>query len=173
MIFSFRLLDKQTVTCPHSDSCSEVLQRGNLDDHLRYHCSGTLVACQFAGAGCEYRGPSKSMNKHQNECKFRKEGKRERKTLQCARKYRVIRLVEDNLLWTLKQKLRFRIGSFNCEGTFNLMSTNSFRDLMDHPVVIFVFRARREEGDIARKHKSSRLARGMHNAEDVEPIRIL
>ena len=53
------------------------------------------------------------------------------------------------------------------------MSTNSFRDLMDHPVVIFVFRARREEGDIARKHKSSRLARGMHNAEDVEPIRIL
>ena len=78
MIFSLRLLDKQTVTCPHSDSCSEVLQRGNLDDHLRYHCSGTLVACQFAGAGCEYRGPSKSMNKHQNECKFRKEGKREK-----------------------------------------------------------------------------------------------
>ena len=74
-VFSCRLLDKQPVTCPHSDSCSEVLQRGNLDDHLRYHCSGTLVACQFAGAGCEYRGPSKSMNKHQNECKFRKEGK--------------------------------------------------------------------------------------------------
>ena len=81
-IFYCRLLDKQPVTCPHSDSCSEVLQRGNLDDHLRYHCSGTLVACQFAGAGCEYRGPSKSMNKHQNECKFRKEGKkRERKTM--------------------------------------------------------------------------------------------
>ena len=77
--FPCRLLDKQTVTCPHSDSCSEALQRGNLDDHLRYHCSGTLVACQFAGAGCEYRGPSKSMNKHQNECKFREEGKRGKK----------------------------------------------------------------------------------------------
>ena len=87
MIFSLRLLDKQTVTCPHSDSCSEVLQRGNLDDHLRYHCSGTLVACQFAGAGCEYRGPSKSMNKHQNECKFRKEGKKRERERQCARKY--------------------------------------------------------------------------------------
>ena len=85
--FAFRLLDKQMVTCPHSDSCSEVLQRGNLDDHLRYHCSGTLVACQFAGAGCEYRGPSKSMNKHQNECKFRKEGKKQSENeRQCARR---------------------------------------------------------------------------------------
>ncbi len=73
-IFS-RLLDKLCVTCPHSDSCDEVLPRGNLDDHLRYHCSGTLVACQFAGAGCEYRGPSKSMGKHQTECKFKKEGR--------------------------------------------------------------------------------------------------
>jgi hypothetical protein len=74
--FLSRLLDKLLVTCPNSDSCDDFLQRGNLDDHLRYHCSGTLVACQFAGAGCEYRGPSKSMNKHQNECKFKKEGKK-------------------------------------------------------------------------------------------------
>ena len=76
MVFSFfRLLDKLPVTCPHADSCEEQLQRGNLDDHLRYRCSGTLVACQFAASGCDYRGPSKSMAKHQTECRFKKEGK--------------------------------------------------------------------------------------------------
>lgn len=74
--FRSRLLDKLQVTCPNSDSCEENLQRGNLDDHLRYRCSGTLVACQFAGAGCDYRGPSKSMNKHQTECGFKKEGEK-------------------------------------------------------------------------------------------------
>ncbi len=72
-----RLLDKLEVTCPNSDSCEEELQRGSLDDHLKYRCSGTLVACQFAGAGCDYRGPSKSMAKHRGECKFKKEGKSE------------------------------------------------------------------------------------------------
>lgn len=69
-----RLLDKLEVNCPNEDSCEEVLSRGSLSDHLRYRCLGTLVACQFASAGCEYRGPTKSMNKHQNECQFKKEG---------------------------------------------------------------------------------------------------
>ncbi len=64
------------VSCPNSDSCEEVLQRGSLEDHLKYRCSGTLVACQYAGAGCEYRGPSKTMGKHRGECKFRKEGRK-------------------------------------------------------------------------------------------------
>ena len=71
----FRLLDKLPVTCPHADSCEDELQRGNLDDHLRYRCSGTMVACQFAASGCDFRGPSKSMAKHQTECRFKKEGK--------------------------------------------------------------------------------------------------
>ncbi|TRY70229.1 hypothetical protein TCAL_10702 [Tigriopus californicus] len=70
-----RLLDKLEVNCPNEDSCEEVVSRGSLSDHLRYRCLGTLVACQFASAGCEYRGPTKSMNKHQNECQFKKEGK--------------------------------------------------------------------------------------------------
>ena len=70
-----RLLDKQSVTCPNSDSCSEVLQRGNLDDHLKYRCSGTLVACQYAGAGCDFRGPKKAMTKHHGDCQFQKQGK--------------------------------------------------------------------------------------------------
>ena len=74
LLFS-RLLDKLLVTCPNADSCQEQLQRGNLDDHLRYRCSGTLVACQFAASGCDYRGPTKSMSKHQTECRFKKEGK--------------------------------------------------------------------------------------------------
>ena len=74
--FFSSLLDKLLVTCPNADSCQEELQRGNLDDHLRYRCSGTLVACQFAASGCDYRGPSKSMAKHQTECRFKKEGKR-------------------------------------------------------------------------------------------------
>ncbi|XP_040580097.1 ligand of Numb protein X 2 isoform X1 [Lepeophtheirus salmonis] len=69
-----KLLDKILVTCPNADSCEEILQRGNLEDHLKYRCSGTMVACQFASAGCEYRGPSKSMSKHQTECNFKKEG---------------------------------------------------------------------------------------------------
>ena len=70
-----RLLDKLLVTCPNADSCQEQLQRGNLADHLRYRCPGTLVACQYAASGCDYRGPSKSMAKHQTECRFKKEGK--------------------------------------------------------------------------------------------------
>lgn len=78
--FRCRLLDKLLVTCPNADSCQEQLQRGNLDDHLRYRCSGTLVACQFAASGCDYRGPTKSMSKHQTECRFKKEGNEFSKT---------------------------------------------------------------------------------------------
>jgi hypothetical protein len=72
------LLDKLSVTCPNADSCEEVLQRGHVDDHLRYRCSGTLVACQFASAGCDFRGPAKNMSKHQTECTFKKEGRNSR-----------------------------------------------------------------------------------------------
>ena len=71
-----RLLDKLMVTCPNSDSCDELLQRGLLGDHLRYRCSGTMVACQFAGAGCDFRGPAKKMSAHQAECSFKEEGKK-------------------------------------------------------------------------------------------------
>ena len=73
--FFTRLLDKQLVTCPNSDSCTDELQRGNLDDHLKYRCSGTLVACQYAGGGCDFRGPKKAMTKHHDDCKFKKQGK--------------------------------------------------------------------------------------------------
>jgi len=69
-----RLLDKLPVICPHADSCSEILQRGNLEDHLRYRCEGTLVACQYAGAGCTFRGPAKKVREHQADCPFKKEG---------------------------------------------------------------------------------------------------
>ena len=71
----FRLLDKQIVTCPNTDSCTDEVQRGNLDDHLKYRCSGTLVACQYAGAGCDFRGPKKAMTKHHGDCQFKKQGK--------------------------------------------------------------------------------------------------
>ena len=74
-MFFLSLLDKLLVSCPNADSCQEQVQRGNLDDHLRYRCSGTLVAFPFAASGCDYRGPSKSMAKHQTECRFKKEGK--------------------------------------------------------------------------------------------------
>ena len=60
--------------CPNSDSCKEHSQRGILEDHLKYRCDGTLVACQFAGAGCIFRGPVKKMKDHQLECNFKKEG---------------------------------------------------------------------------------------------------
>ena len=73
--FLFRLLDKLSVICPNSDSCKENSQRGILEDHLKYRCDGTLVACQFAGAGCVFRGPVKKMKDHQLECTFKKEGK--------------------------------------------------------------------------------------------------
>ena len=72
--FSFRLLDKLPVICPNSDSCKENSQRGILEDHLKYRCDGTLVACQFAGAGCIFRGPVKKMKDHQVDCSFKKEG---------------------------------------------------------------------------------------------------
>ena len=60
--------------CPNSDSCSEPGQRGSLEDHLKYRCEGTLVACQYAGGGCSHRGPGKKMKEHQAECSFKKEG---------------------------------------------------------------------------------------------------
>ena len=40
------------------------------------------------------------------------------------RKYRVVHLVEHNLLLTLKYELQFSIRSLYCRGTFNWMSTN-------------------------------------------------
>ena len=43
-------------------------------DDLRYRCEGTLVACQYAGAGCTFRGPNKKVREHQAECGFKKEG---------------------------------------------------------------------------------------------------
>lgn len=60
--------------CPHADSCSEISQRGVLEDHLRYRCEGTLVACQYAGAGCSFRGPNKKVREHQADCGYKKEG---------------------------------------------------------------------------------------------------
>jgi len=69
-----RLLDKLPVICPNSDSCTEHSQRGILEDHLKYRCEGTLVACQYAGAGCSHRGPVRRMKDHQGECSFKKEG---------------------------------------------------------------------------------------------------
>jgi len=69
-----RLLDKLLVICPNSDSCTEVSQRGNLEDHLRYRCEGTLVACQYAGAGCTFRGPNKKVREHQVDCPYKEEG---------------------------------------------------------------------------------------------------
>ena len=74
-VFIFRLLDKLLVICPNSDSCTEVSQRGNLEDHLRYRCEGTLVACQYAGAGCTFRGPNKKVREHQVDCPYKEEGK--------------------------------------------------------------------------------------------------
>ena len=43
-------------------------------DDPRYRCEGTLVACQYAGAGCTFRGPNKKVREHQAECGFKKEG---------------------------------------------------------------------------------------------------
>ena len=74
-VHDIRLLDKLGVICPHSDSCKEVSQRGILEDHLRYRCEGTLVACQYAGAGCTFRGPNKKVRDHQNDCQYKKEGR--------------------------------------------------------------------------------------------------
>jgi hypothetical protein len=34
------------------------------------------VACQYAGAGCDQRGPARKMREHQTDCAFRKEGGR-------------------------------------------------------------------------------------------------
>ena len=38
--------------------------------------------------------------------------------------YRVVHLVGDHILMTLKYELHFTIRSLYCSGTFNLMSTN-------------------------------------------------
>ena len=42
--------------------------------HVRYRCEGTLVACQYAGAGCTFRGPNKKVREHQADCSYKKEG---------------------------------------------------------------------------------------------------
>ena len=43
---------------------------------LLLRCQGTLVACQYAGAGCDQRGPARKMREHQTDCSFKKEGRR-------------------------------------------------------------------------------------------------
>ena len=47
---------------------------GDLLTYPRYRCEGTLVACQYAGAGCTFRGPVKKVREHQAECQYKKEG---------------------------------------------------------------------------------------------------
>ncbi|XP_062910311.1 ligand of Numb protein X 2a isoform X1 [Mobula hypostoma] len=39
-ILVHKLLDKQLVSCPFESDCQEVMQRGDLEAHLKYRCSG-------------------------------------------------------------------------------------------------------------------------------------
>ena len=32
------------------------------------------MACQYAGAGCTFRGPNKKVREHQADCSYKKEG---------------------------------------------------------------------------------------------------
>ncbi|XP_069747609.1 ligand of Numb protein X 2a isoform X2 [Narcine bancroftii] len=56
-ILVHKLLDKLLVSCPFESNCQEILQRCNLEAHLKYRCSGAskyraaLQICKSCGSG--------------------------------------------------------------------------------------------------------------------------
>ncbi|KAA0199972.1 hypothetical protein HAZT_HAZT001359 [Hyalella azteca] len=66
-----KLLEKLIVRCPNTGSCEVTLQRGDLEDHLKYRCPGNWVCCPHAAAGCDVRGPQKKIAAHAPVCHFK------------------------------------------------------------------------------------------------------
>lgn len=69
-----KLLEKLKVKCPNVDHCQMEMQRGDLEDHLKYRCPGNWVSCPHSTSGCEYRGPQRSMAAHTTACSFKDHG---------------------------------------------------------------------------------------------------
>ncbi|KAK3871161.1 hypothetical protein Pcinc_023675, partial [Petrolisthes cinctipes] len=68
------LLEKLRVKCPNVDQCSADMQRGDLEDHLKYRCPGNWVSCPHATSGCNYRGPHRSLPAHTHTCTYKDQG---------------------------------------------------------------------------------------------------
>ncbi|KAK8405018.1 hypothetical protein O3P69_001533 [Scylla paramamosain] len=69
-----KLLEKLKVKCPNEDHCTSEMQRGDLEDHLKYRCPGNWVSCPHTTSGCDYRGPPRSMSTHTASCPFKDQG---------------------------------------------------------------------------------------------------
>ncbi|KAF2368123.1 PDZ domain [Trinorchestia longiramus] len=70
-----KLLEKLIVRCPNTNTCEVTLQRGDLEDHLKYRCPGNWVCCPHAAAGCDMRGPQKSVTAHALLCHHKDSGR--------------------------------------------------------------------------------------------------
>lgn len=69
-----KLLEKLKVKCPNEDHCTSEMQRGDLEDHLKYRCPGNWVSCPHTTSGCDYRGPPRSMTTHTATCPYKDQG---------------------------------------------------------------------------------------------------
>ncbi|KAG0722021.1 Ligand of Numb protein X 2 [Chionoecetes opilio] len=69
-----KLLEKLKVKCPNEDHCTHEMQRGDLEDHLKYRCPGNWVSCPHTTSGCDFRGTPRSMATHTADCTFKDQG---------------------------------------------------------------------------------------------------
>uniref|UniRef100_A0A6A7FP33 Ligand of Numb protein X 2-like n=2 Tax=Hirondellea gigas TaxID=1518452 RepID=A0A6A7FP33_9CRUS len=70
-----KLLEKLIVRCPNTTQCEITLQRGDLEDHLKYRCPGNWVGCPHAASGCDVRGPQKTITTHAPLCPHKDAGR--------------------------------------------------------------------------------------------------
>ncbi|XP_042203330.1 ligand of Numb protein X 2-like [Homarus americanus] len=69
-----KLLEKLKVRCPNVDHCTMEMQRGDLEDHLKYRCPGNWVSCPHTTSGCDYRGSQRSITTHLTTCTYKDHG---------------------------------------------------------------------------------------------------
>jgi len=63
---------KIKVACPNN--CSQMIERGELDNHIDHLCPNTLLLCAQASYGCDWRGPRNSLMEHKQNCVYCKLG---------------------------------------------------------------------------------------------------
>ncbi|XP_076055083.1 ligand of Numb protein X 2-like [Oratosquilla oratoria] len=69
-----KLLEKLRVQCPNTDQCAQTMQRGDLEDHLKYRCPGNWVSCPNAAVGCDFRGTQRAIASHVPACALKDVG---------------------------------------------------------------------------------------------------
>ena len=67
MVQHWKWCDYYLIHCPN-DGCEAVMKRMNLSKHVEEQCPHTVIACDYAYAGCEVELPRKEMSDHLDNC---------------------------------------------------------------------------------------------------------